>query len=131
VSNTEFTGVMWKQDTVVKSHDYWKNNEGSHCIWNDGGTGTSEDWIFGSLSNLGTRNGRFYSNKEAEYPWEVYTWYRGDSLSSNRIAENSVEKFEVSKWKSTVEKITAAVSNAQGNRIFNRIFTNYFVNYFR
>jgi len=108
---------MWKQDAPVNSHDYWKNKEGSYGIWNDGGTGTSEDWVFGPLSNLGNDDGHFYSNNGTEYPWEAAAWYTG-TASSDPEGQNSVEKIEGSEWKSTVERITTAISNLQGNSLF-------------
>ena len=35
----------------INSHSYWETADGSFGIWNDGGSGTSEDWVFGPLQS--------------------------------------------------------------------------------
>lgn len=92
VTNAYYTGRMTIEGEK-NGHPYWADPQVTYGIWNDGGTSTAEDWVFGPMSQdrseIGKDSGHFYSNRGTAYPSDVIQWYTSSGGSTNR-GTNSV-----------------------------------------
>ena len=75
VKNMYYTGIMTKKGTI-NNKPYWTIPNNTYGVWHDSGSGSSADWVMGSIRYLGTDDdGDIFSNVDAESPDRISTWY--------------------------------------------------------